>query len=435
MIEMAALIGLLMLALLMLRVPVAFAVLGAGGIGLLIQSGPDTLIGVLQLSPYEQAKSFTMTTVPMFVLMAEFLSSGRFTRDIFSAANRLLGGIRGGVLYAVLLGGVILGAMSGSSTASAASLARAAHPDLKRLGYPDWLSGATVSVTGTLAILIPPSLGLILFGVFTETSVARLLVGGIIPGLITAVGYLVTLNVICRRVHPQPLHDSGDTGGAETDASSSLWTAIPVVTLMLGVMVVLYTGAVTVTEAGAAGAALSLLLCVVYRRISFQEFIAALVRATRSSAMILSIIIFSSVLATFLILSGVTQDLLAFIAAQGMNRWMVLALILLIILVLGFFLDQLAILLITLPFTFPLLTGVGFDPVWLGILFAKTAEIGMVSPPFGLNVFVVSGVTKVPSTTIFRGVWPFIISDLVVLLALLAVPALTIWLPNYVFDF
>ncbi len=434
MIETAALVGLLMLVFLVLRVPVAFAVLAAGAIGLLIQSGPDTMIAVLRLSPYEHARSFTMTTVPMFVLMAEFLSAGRFTQDIFAAANRLLGGIRGGVLYAVLLGGVILGAMSGSSTASAASLARAAHPDLRRLGYPDWLSGATVSVTGTLAILIPPSLGLILYGVFTETSVARLLVGGIIPGLITAIGYLVTLTVICRRVAPEPV--PVPEGAAGNGRSGNVFlTAIPVVTLMLGVMVVLYTGAVTVTEAGAVGAALSLILCLAYRRLGWPDFVEALVRATRSSAMILSIVIFSSILATFLILSGVTQDLLVWIAEQGLNRWLVLALILTIILILGFFLDQLAILLITLPFTFPLLTGIGFDPVWLGILFAKTAEIGMVSPPFGLNVFVVSGVTKVPSTTIFRGVWPFIVSDLVILLVLIALPSLTTWLPGYLFDY
>ncbi len=436
MIEVTILVGLLMLAFLVLRVPVAFAVLSAGAIGLLLLDGSGTVIGVLRQMPYQHAKSFTMTTVPMFILMAEFLSSGRFTHDLFLVANRALGKFRGGVLYAVLVGGVILGAMSGSSTASAASLARAAYPDLKRLGYPDWLSGAAVSVTGTLAILIPPSLGLIVYGVFTETSVAQLLVAGIIPGLITAVGYFATLYIICRRVLPQPMPDldpDQPKAASGTAQAHSFWTAIPVSVLMTGVMAALYTGAVTITEAGAAGAALSLLLCLVYRRLDFNEFIAALIRATRSSAMILSIVVFSSVLATFLILSGVTQSLLGYISAQGLDRWTVLVLILLIILILGFFLDQLAILLITLPLTFPLLTGLGFDPVWLGILFAKTAEIGMVSPPFGLNVFVVSGVTKVSSTTIFRGVWPFIVSDLLVLLALILLPSMATWLPGYLF--
>ncbi len=430
MVEAVALIGGLMFLLLMLRVPVAFAVLAAGAVGLWYVNDLDSLGSVLAHGPYENAKSFTLTTVPMFVLMAEFLSIGRFTQDIFVAANRFLGGYRGGVLYAVLAGGVILGAISGSSTAAAGSLARAAFPELKRLGYPDWLSGATVSVTGTLAILIPPSLGLILFGVFTETSVARLLVAGILPGLVTAAGYLVTLWWLCRHHEVAPHQPAAKE---QITRLQSLRVAGPVLLLIIGVMGALYSGAITVTEAGAAGAAFSLFLCVAYRRVHVKNIIEALISATRNSAMILSIIIFSSVFATFLILSGVTQDLLAAIASQGFNRWLVLAMILAVILLLGFFLDQLAILLITLPFTFPLLTGLGYEPIWLGIIFAKTAEIGMVTPPFGLNVFVVSGVTKTDPSTIFKGIWPFVISDMMVLGLLIVTPAIATWLPGVLF--
>ncbi len=275
--------------------------------------------------------SFTLSTLPMFILMAHFLTPGRFTRDMFGASYRRMGHLRGGIAYAAIAGGVMLSAISGSSTAAAGTLSSAAYPEMDRYGHAKSFSTATLAVVvGTLTIMIPPSLGLILYGVFTETSLGALLMAGILPGVVTALGYVLAINLIVRR-NPAVAPRSGTR--------------------------------------------------------------APLPRATRNSAMILAIIFCASVFGIFLTMTGVAQNLLRAIQTADIHPYLVLALVIPLLLIPGFFLDQLAVLVLTMPMTFPLLTGFGFDPVWFGVVFVKTSEIGLVSPPMGLNCFAVSSTT------------------------------------------
>jgi tripartite ATP-independent transporter DctM subunit len=302
---------------------------------------------------------------------------------------------------------------------------------MRRYGYQRGFATATLAVVGTLAIMIPPSLGLVLYGLFTETSVGRLLVAGLLPGVVTGLGYVLTIHVMVRRKPDiAPTAPEPASAAARLSAARAVWPVL----LLLGAMVfALYSGIITPTEVGAVGALMALLVAVAAGRCGFRELAAATMRGARVSAMVMTIVAFAAVFGVFLTMTGVTSDLIEAIRSAGVNRWLVLVMVLLLLLVLGFFLDQLAILLLTLPLTFPLLTELGFDPIWMGVVFVKTAEIGLVTPPMGMNVFVVSGVTRVPVAEIYRGVWPFVATELGVLTLLVALPGLSTFLPGVIF--
>ena len=413
--------------LLFVRVPVAFALLLAGAMGIVLLDGPNGLFAALAITPYENVASYTISTLPMFVLMAQALTAGRFTRDMFSMAHAWIGHLRGGVAYAALGGGVLLAAISGSSTAAASTLASAAYPEMRRYGYDASFATGALAVIGTLAIMIPPSLGLILYAVFTENSVGALLIAGVIPGVLTALVYVGVINWMVR-ADPSRAPQTSEPAPVADRLRTSL-TAWPVLVLLAGVLAALYSGAITPTEVGAVGALGAFVIGVIMARIGWRGLVNSVTRAARTSAMVLTIIAGAAVFGLFLTLSDLPQALLAAVSESGLNRWWVLIAVLLVLLILGFFLDQLAILLVTLPLTYPLLTGLGFDPIYLGVIFVKTAEIGLVSPPMGLNVFVVAGVAKVPAGTVFKGVWSFVIAELALLALLVAVPALSTALP------
>lgn len=421
----------LLLALLVIGVPVAFSMLIAGVAGIWMTVGFGPVAGVLIHSPYEHVASYTLSSVPLFILMAELLGAGRFTSDLFSLSHRFLGHLRGGISYATVAGGVLLAAMSGSSTAAASTLASVAYPEMRRYNYDPRFSAALLSIVGTLAIMIPPSIGLILYGVFTETSVGRLLLAGFVPGALTALGYALTIWILVRR-NPDYAPHSATPANWESrwQAIRSAW---PVILLLVGMIGALYSGIITATEVGAVGAFAALVIGFLMGRTSLADFWTAATRATRSSAMILTIVGFSAVIGVFMALNGTTNMLLGAIASSGLPSWAVLMLVLLMLLFLGFFLDQLAILILTLPIIFPLMTQLGYDPVWLGVIFVKTAEIGLITPPMGMNVFVVAGVTKLPVTEVFKGIWPFVMTELIVLALLVLAPQLSIWLPTLIY--
>ncbi|WBU52433.1 TRAP transporter large permease [Paracoccus sp. SCSIO 75233] len=407
--------------------PVAFAMLISGAVGLMLTGGYYPLVGILKSAPYEHVASYTLTTLPMFILMAEFLTAGRFTRDLFTASDKWLGHLRGGVAYSAVAGGVLLAAISGSSSAAAGTLSSAAYPEMKRLGYDTGFSTAVLAVVGTLAIMIPPSIGLVFYGIITETSVGKLLVAGFVPGAVTAAASAFAIYFqIRRRPEVAPRSEHRATQAERKESIRSVW---PVLLLMLVIIVAIYSGVITPTEIAAVGALMALILTIVMGRAGFAGFSVALANATRNSAMILAIIGCSAVFGAFITLTGVTQSLLSAIQEAGVHRYVVLLAVLLLLLILGFFLDQIAILVLTMPLVFPLLSGLGFDPVWLGIIFVKTAEIGLITPPMGLNVFIVSGTTGVPPREIFRGIWPFVATEFGVLCLLVTVPGLSLWLP------
>lgn len=421
----------LLLFLLVAGVPVAFSILISGVAGIWLTVGPGPIAGVLSHTPYEHVASYTLSSVPLFILMAELLSAGRFTSDLFNISHRWLGHLRGGISYATVAGGVLLAAMSGSSTAAASTLASVAFPEMRRYNYDPRFSAALLSIVGTLAIMIPPSIGLILYGVFTETSVGRLLLAGFVPGALTAFGFALTIWILVRR-RPEYAPQAAVRASAR-ERWQAVGAAWPVILLLVGMVFALYSGIITATEVGAVGAFAALVIGLLMGRVGFTGIWAAAARAARSSAMILTIVGFSAVIGVFMALNGTTNLLLNAIAESGLPSWGVLGLVLLLLLVLGFFLDQLAILILTLPVVFPLMTQLGYDPVWLGVIFVKTAEIGLITPPMGMNVFVVAGVTRVPVAEVFKGIWPFVLTELIVLLLLVLAPQLSLWFPKLVY--
>ncbi|MCP1336293.1 TRAP transporter large permease [Futiania mangrovi] len=419
---------LLLFALLLFAVPVSFAMLIAGMVGLYAVGGIYPLIGVLKAGPYEHVASYTLSTLPMFILMAELMGASNITRDLFRATNSWVGHLRGGLAYAAVSGGVLLAAVCGSSSAAAATLSSAIHPEMRRYGYSSSFSTGALAAVGTLAIMIPPSIALVLYGILTETSVGKLLIAGLIPGLLTAVAFVITIQFVIR-MRPDHVAESMPRMPMEERVRASL-PALPMFVLLTAMIVLIYTGIVTPTEVGALGALCAMLIALAMGRMGRENLSRALVRATRSSAMILGIIAFSAVFAVFLTLSGAPQKTLLLVEAAGLGPFPVLLLVLAVLLVLGVFLDQIAILIITMPLIFPLLTGLGYDPIWLGVIVVKTAEIGLITPPVGLNLFIVSGTAKVPVGTVARGVAPFVLAELVVLAILVALPELSLWLPQ-----
>ncbi|WP_370302262.1 TRAP transporter large permease [Pseudooceanicola sp.] len=427
----ATIIGVLLLFVLLLNaMPVAFALILSGAVGVYLVAGIQPMAGLLQNAPYEHVASYTLSTIPMFILMAEFLTAGRFTRDLFTASNKWLGHFRGGVGFAAVAGGVMLSAISGSSTAAAGTLAGSAFPEMRRLGYSDSFATGALAVIGTLAIMIPPSIGLVLYGVFTETSVGALLVAGFVPGALTALGYIITISVV---VHLDPRNaPQAQPRLPLPDRVKGLLPVWPVLVLMAGMILGIYSGVITPTEVGAVGALAALVIGVGMGRMGFGAFSDALGRAARNSAMILLIIGFSAVFGVFLTMTGITQQIIVAVGEAQVPPFVVLMMVLVLLIVLGFFLDQLAILVLTLPLIFPLLTNLGYDPVWMGVIFVKTAEIGLITPPMGLNAFVVSSTTGVPVGRVFRGVWPFVLVELILLALLVSFPQITLWLPELI---
>ena len=419
----------LLFALLFLAVPVSFAILIAGIVGLYEVGGYYAVAGILKSGPYDHVVSYTLTTLPMFVLMAELMTAARVTSDLFRAANSWLGHLRGGLAYAAVSGGVLLAAVCGSSSAAAATLSSSIHPEMRRYGYSDGFSTGAIAAVGTLAIMIPPSIALVLYAILTETSVGKLLLAGVIPGLLTAVTYAVVIGIILRR------SSTAVTGAAQEYVPlarrfRTSMPAMPMFVLLVAMLVLIYTGIVTPTEVGALGALSALVIAVVMGRTSREAMVTALFRATRSSAMIFSIIAFSSVFSVFLTLSGAPQKALILVQSSGLGPTPVLVMVIMIILALGVFLDQIAILIITMPLVFPLMTGLGYDPIWLGIIVVKTAEIGLLTPPVGMNLFIVSAASKVPVATVARGVIPFCVAELLVLFLLVVFPGISLWLPG-----
>lgn len=418
---------LLLVVLLLMGMPIAFAMGLSGAAGLWAVGGFETMMGILAAAPYRNTASWLMTSLPLFVLMAEVLSASGLSSAMFDAANKWVGRLPGGLAVATVLTSAGFGAVCGSSTAATATMARTAVPEGLRLGYDAGLITGTVAASGTLAILIPPSLILVIYGILTENSIGNLFVAGIVPGLMTALAYALTiLIVVKRRPELAPVADSTLATWAERWAAlRQLW---PIVLLFAAVIGSLYSGVITVTEVAAVGAAGAILIAgPLLRRLSWADLLGALRRTTHTTALIFAIIIGAHILSYFLTMTMATQTLVAFVAEQQWSAGTVLAALLVIYLLLGCVMDQLAILVLTIPIVYPLIIKLGYDPIWFGIIVTKTVEIGLFTPPFGMNAFVASSITGVPLRQVFRGLMPFVGVELLLLAFFAAVPASITW--------
>lgn len=412
-----------LLALMVLAVPIGFA-LGIAGFISLNMTVPlgmiQTLMGKVV---YATSANMILMTIPMFILMAEFLACGGVAKDLLLACHRMLRRVKGGLAMACIAAGAIHAAATGSSTASAASLARASFPAMKAAGYAPSLSVGTIAIAGTLAIMIPPSVAFVLYGIITETSIGKLFLGGIIPGLMTAAGYMLTISIVLWLKPELGPTEEKEAEDAQAETGGSVW---PMGLLILIVLGGLYSGVATPTEISAIGALGAFLISLGTGRMSRRDFVHAVGGTLRITTMIMTIIFSAHIVGYFITFTRITDSLLEWIAVSGMSPTAVMLIVVGIYLVLGMFMDQAAILILTAPISTSLMVGLGYDPVWWGIIIIKTAEVGLVSPPLGLVTFVVSSSTRTDLRASFRGVIPFMIAEFVTLGLLLAFPAITL---------
>ncbi|MBR26432.1 MAG: C4-dicarboxylate ABC transporter permease [Rhodobacteraceae bacterium] len=423
----AAAVLILLLVLIALGMPIAFALGVTGALGVLSQIGFTPMLGVLQTTPYRTAAHFLLSTVPLFILMAELLARGSVVRDLYRLAYLCLGHIRGGLAMAAIAANVGFAVLSGSSTAAAAAMSRISMPEMRRYGYDESFALGVIAIGGTLSIMIPPSLALILFGVLTETSIGKLFLAGIIPGLITVAGYLIVIQILVRRRPEIAPATERFPVKARMEALPRVWPALVLVFLVLGGI---YSGAITATEAAAVGALGALVISTLIGGLRWAGMNDALTATLRATCMIFTIIIGAMIFGYFLAIAQIPQTLVEAVGDLPLPRWGVMLVIIGIYIVLGFFIDQIAITILTLPLTFPLVMSLGYDPIWFGIIMTKTAEIGLVTPPLGMNVFVACGAAGSRIENGFRGVAPFILGEIVVIGLLFLVPELSTWLPS-----
>ncbi|WP_282153347.1 TRAP transporter large permease [Ruegeria atlantica] len=416
-----------LILLIVLEMPIAFALMTSAVLGLWITGGGPLVTSFLGDVLHEESANYVLLTVPMFVLMSQFMAKSGMARDIVVCCDLWLGRIRGGLAVACVMASAFMAAVIGSSTASTATMSTAAYPTMREVGYSDRLSVGVIAISGTLAIMIPPSIILIIYGILTEVSIGKLLIAGVGPGLLTIVGYITAI-LVMGAMNPDsvPARPNFDRPAAV----ASIRTVWPVFLLMTIVIGALYSGIATPTEVGAIGSLSALIIVLVMKRLQGDEFLNSLTETVRTTVMIIAIISGALMFGYFLTLTQATQNLLDAIRDAGMQPWTVMIILVFVYLILGMLMDQLAILVLTVPVTFALISQLGFDGIWYGIIITKTVEIGLVTPPLGLNIFVASSLTKVPVGECFKGVAPFILVEIIILALLLTFPQISLFLPG-----
>ena len=416
-----------LVAMLVFGLPVALAMAVSGATGLYLFGGWPILQGILKTSPLSTANDYEIITIPMFLLMAEFVIISGVANDLFRAATVWVGRLRGGVAMATARAGAGFGAISGSSTAAAATLASTSIPAMLKEGYEPKLACGVVAISGTLAMLIPPSIALILYGIIADIPIGALLIGGIIPGIIVTFTIILTIAfLVWRDPSVAPVGKSYTI----REKFASLNRVGLVLILFFAVTGTIYSGIATPTEASGIGAFCAMLIAAWERKLSLANLLRALRSAAQTTCMVLFIILGAHIFGYFFTLTRVTNDITTWVGGLDASHGMILAVILLGYLILGFFMDQIAILILTVPVVLPLILDMGYDPVWFGVLVVVTAEVGMVTPPLGMNVFVVARYTRRPLGELFRGVAPHVWAHLIVIALLAAFPAITLWLPS-----
>lgn len=429
-----ALAGTILLALLFLffslGLEIAFSLGLIGLLGLLWLKGWTVGLGVVGSVAWSNASSFSFVAVPLFVFMSAILLHSGIGQSLYAAVARWVGFLPGGLAVASVFACAIFAAVSGSSVATAATIGMIAIPEMESRGYHKPLIYGSLAAGGTLGILIPPSVPMIIFGVMTETSVGQLYMAGILPGILLALlfaGYIVGYAMVYPGRAPR-----GEEGSVPLrEKLRSLVEVAPIVLLIVVVLGSMYFGIVTPTEAAALGVSMSLLLAVTIGRLSWPGLVRAFHETVRTTSMIMLIIIFASIFSHVIALLGTPKALLGLVTGLDLAPWMVFAMIFGILIAIAYALEELSVMIIMLPILFPLVTGLGFDPVWFGIVMIVWLEMGFITPPVGINLFVIQGVARGSSMRdIAVGSTPFVLLMILLVVILFLVPDLALWLPR-----
>ena len=413
--------------LLAIGTPVGFAMMVSGMLGLYLVGGWGMVGGILSTAPLSTVSAYELITIPMFLLMAEFVLVSGVADDLFKATAAWVGRVKGGLGMATALAGAGFGAICGTSTASAATLSSTSLPAMLKQGYEPKLAAGVVAISGTLAMLIPPSIALVVYGLLAEVNIGGLLIGGVIPGLIVTAAIMLTVYFLAWQ---DPSRAPAGPKVPWAEKIRLLKVIGPTLVLFGMVTGVIYSGIATPTEASALGAFGGMGLAIWYRRLNKTTLSRALLRASHGTCMIAMILVGAHVFGYFFTLTQVTQNLVSFVGGLEVPRWVIMSLILFGYIILGMFMDQIAILVLTVPIVLPLIKSLGYDPLWFGVIKIVTAEVGMITPPIGLNCFVVARYSGRPVSEVFHGTFPHFIAHIIVIALFVIFPELILWLPS-----
>lgn len=427
----AALAVVLIFVLMAIGVPVFAALALSGATGILMVEDLPFLLNRLKSFSFSQAASNSLTVIPLFILMGAFAHRAEVGKRLFSVANKWVGHLPGGLAMAGILTSAGFAATSGSSVATAATVGAVAIPEMKKAGYDARLAAGSVAAGGVLGVLIPPSVLLIFYAALTEVSAGKMLIAGFLPGILTTIVFMLGVAFIAGRGKTAAARVARTPWGPRLKGTVEAWQVLVLFVIVLGGI---YLGLVTPTEAAAIGALVAFIMLVAQRhaRSRFGEDVVESFRATtRTTVMILFTMIGAGIFSYFLTLIQLPQALAEAIVESGISPYLIVALLLLAYVPLGMFLDAFSMMVITLPIMFPTVVGLGFDPIWFGILCVKMCEIGLITPPVGLNCFVIAGIDRdTPLSDVFRGSLWFVLMEMLTITVLFAFPAIVTWLPE-----
>ncbi len=426
----------IMLLLMALRTPIAIAMFTAGCVGYVVQAGWLPLASFLNTQAFARFASYDLSVIPLFILMGNFATQGGISKALFGFASVVMSRFRGGLAMAAVLACAAFGAICGSSVATAATITQVALPEMRRHGYSGRLATGTLAAGGTLGILIPPSVPLVIYAILAEQNIAKLFAAAMVPGLLAMLGYMVAIAIYVRVV---PGH-APDVGiDAPRLTAAALWGVGPIALIFAIVFGGIYGGKFTPTEGAAVGAAATFIAALAKREITWAKFKQCFYATAESSAMIFLIFLGADLMNAALALTQVPAQLATLVGGWGLAPVMVVAAILLFYVVLGAVMDELSMILLTIPIFFPMVIGLDFGmpkesvAIWFGIMVLMTVGFGLLAPPVGLNVYVVNGMAKdIPIAESYRGVMPFLISDTLRTLLLLFFPPISLWLVKFI---
>ena len=424
-----ALIGFIAIfGLALLRMPLAFSMGLVGIVGIGLTRGWMPALASTAQVVQETGFAYTLSVIPLFILMGNFVARAGLAHELFHAAYTFIGHRRGGLAHATIAACAGFGAICGSSIATAATMSKVAYPSMKKLGYSDALSTGVIASGGTLGIMIPPSTIMVIYGIVTETHIGKLFAAGVIPGILTALLLMVAV-VIMTSLDPEHA-PAGEkfTWGQRMAALRGIWGVLLLVFVVLGGI---YGGVFTATEGAGMGAAGAFLFAWGRKALTWKSLIDILVESARTTGMLFTLLIAATIFANFVNFTTMPSDLKEWITHLGLSPVMVVGAMMVIYIILGTVMEELTMVLLTIPLFFPIVVQLGFDPVWFGVLIVMVIQIGLISPPVGMNLFVLNTLLpKVGLGTIFRGCWPFVGMQIITLGFLLFFPWLSLYLPS-----
>ncbi|MCK9363160.1 MAG: TRAP transporter large permease [Syntrophales bacterium] len=420
----------LILALFVIRMPIAFSLAFVGFWGISYITSLKTGLAILPRDIFEQLTSYSISAIPMFILMGYYAFSAGLGARLYEAAYKVMGHIRGGLAIATIFACAAFGAICGSSTATAATMGKLAIPTMKKYGYNDALSTGCVACGGTLGVLIPPSVIFLIYGFMTEQSIGKLFIAGILPGIILAIFMSVAAYLVCLK---NPAYGPRGPKADFKDKVTSIIKVFDVLVLFFVVIGGLLYGFFTPTQAGGVGAAGALIIGLLRRELTWKSFIDNTLESLRTSCMIITIIACATVFGKFMTVARIPFALASWVSSLAIPPIFTIFVILFIYIVGGCFIDAIPLIILTIPILYPIVIALGYDPIWFGVIIVLVTCIGVVTPPVGVNVYVVKGIAKdVPLETIFQGIWPFLLAMILTAVVLIAFPSLALILPNLV---